>query len=138
MKCKTKEITIILRPDNIVETTINEGITELTIEGVKDVIAATNKVHNSTDAVKAALICAPPFYVKKNVLKGYAANREVDIVAAAILTSSFSSQIIGNLLLTLRGRIMSLSNAEMEPSKVFRDKDKAVAWLLEYIEKAEN
>jgi hypothetical protein len=137
MKCKTREVTVLLRPDNIVATTINEGITELTLEGVKEVLMATNKVHTATDAPKGALIYAPSFYVKKAVLKGYAANREANLVAAAILTPSFSSQIIGNLLLTLRGRIMALSNEELEPSKVFRDEEKAVEWLLMHLEKAQ-
>jgi hypothetical protein len=138
MKCKTREITIELRPDNIVETTVNEGITELGLEGVDDVLLATNKVHRSTDSMKAALICAPSFYVKKEVLKRYAGNRDVELVAAAILTSSFSAQIIGNLLVTIRERIMKMNNEELEPSKVFRDKEKAVNWLLEHLEKAKN
>jgi len=138
MKCKTREVTIVLRPDNIVETTINEGITELSLEGVDDVLMATNNVHRSTDAMKAALICAPSFYVKKNVLKCYASNREVEIVAVAILTTSFSAQIIGNLLVTIRGRVMKMNNEELEPSKIFREKEKAVNWLLEHLEKAKN
>lgn len=137
MKYKTRETTTVLRPDNIVETTINEGITELTIEGTEEVILATNKAHAANDTPKGALIWAPSFYVKKDVLKRYAANREANLVAAAIITPSFSSQIIGNLLLTLRGRIMALSNEKLEPSKVFRDEEKAVEWLLMHLKKAQ-
>lgn len=136
MKCETSEMTIMLRPDNIVVTTVNEGITELSLEAVDEVLAATSKIHHSTAANKGALICAPSFYVKKDVLKKYAVAQDFELVAAAILTTSFSAQIIGNLLVTLRGRLLRVMNKELEPSKVFRDKDKAVKWLLEHLEKA--
>ena len=133
MQRKTKEITITLRPDNIVETKVNDDITELSLEGVPEVIAATNEVHHSTNAPKAALMHMPSFYVKKSIIKGYASNRDVDVVAVAMLTHSFSSQIIGNLLLTMRSRVLTLRNETPEPSKVFRDKEAAIKWLLEHL-----
>ncbi|BDS10510.1 hypothetical protein [Aureispira anguillae] len=137
MECKTKEITVTLIQDQIVKTAVNENITELTLEGVDEVIAATNKVYLSNDKPKVALICAPSFYIKKDVLKGYAANREVEALAVAIVTPSFGSQIMGNLLLTLRGRVLALSNDKIEPSKVFRDEKKAIKWLLGHLGVAE-
>lgn len=138
MKCETREMTITLRPDNIVETRIKEGITELSLEEVDNVLSATSEIHNSTDAMKAVLICAPSFYVKKDILKKYAVTPNFEVVAAAILTTSFSAQIIGNLLVTIRRRLLALKNKELEPSKIFRDRDKAVKWLLEHLEKVNN
>lgn len=137
MECKTKEVTVTLIQDQIVKTAVNENITELTLEGVEEVIAATNKVYRSNDKPKVALICAPSFYIKKDVLKGYAANRAVEALAVAIVTPSFGSQIMGNLLLTLRGRVLALSNDKIEPSKVFRDEKKAIKWLLGHLGVAE-
>lgn len=134
MERKTTEITVTLRSDNIVVTKINDGITELSLEGVESVITATNAVHNVNNEPKAALMYMPTFYVKKDIVRGYASNRAVEVVAVAIVANSFASKIIGNLLLTMRSRVLKLTNEKIEPSKVFMNEESAVNWLLDHLE----
>lgn len=134
---ETKEITVTLSPENIVETKANEGITELTLEASAEVIRGMNEIYASNKKPKGSLIIMPPFYIKKDVLKVYITNEKMDYVALALVANSFASKLIANVLLSVRDRVKGLKNKKVEPSKVFRDRADAVKWLTEEIEKAQ-
>jgi hypothetical protein len=137
MEHKTKEITITLSPENIIETRANEGVTELTLEASAEVIRGMNALYASNQEPKGSLIVMPSFYIKKEVLKAYISNEKMNYVALALVANSFSSKLIGNVLLAIRDRVKSLKNKTVEPSKVFKDRATAVKWLTEEIKKTQ-
>jgi hypothetical protein len=137
MKHETKEIIVTLTPENIVETKTNVGVTELTLEASAEVIRGMNKIYAFNKRPKGSLIIMPSFYIKKDVLKAYISNEKMNYVALALVSNSFASNLIANVLLAVRDRVKSLKNKTVEPSKVFRDRADAVKWLTEEIQKAQ-
>ncbi|MBL4648712.1 MAG: hypothetical protein JKY03_03200 [Aureispira sp.] len=138
MERKTKELLIILRPENIVETKVREGITELTVGEVDNITAAINEIYDLNDRPKASLVIAPPFYMKKEVLKTYSAKNGMRYIALALVANSFAARLVSSVMLGVRHRVAIIQNKKTAPSKVFADKEKAVEWLVAELEKYNN
>lgn len=136
MKYKTKEMTIILRPDNIVENRINDGITQLTEAGIEENFRVFAKIATANDEPKGGLTIMPSFYVNKEILKKYTKAEILVPVAYAIVTTSFSSRLVGNLFLTLRQRFWA--SKDDYPIKLFYKREDAIKWVRGYIEQAKN
>jgi hypothetical protein len=138
MERKTKELSFTLRPENIVETKVREGITELTLDEVDNITAAVNEVYDLDDRPKASLVIAPPFYMKKEVLRAYSAKTEMRYIALSLVANSFSARLISGVMLGVRHRVAVIQDKKTAPSKVFADKEKAVEWLVAQLEKYNN
>ncbi|MBL4649879.1 MAG: hypothetical protein JKY03_09115 [Aureispira sp.] len=130
MERKTKELLFILHPESIVETKVREGITELTLGELDNVTNAVNEIYDSNDEPKASLVIAPPFYLRKEVIKAYSTNNKMRYIALAIVANSFAARLVSGTLLGVRNRVALLQNKKATPSKVFADKEKAIEWLL--------
>ncbi|CAA6816774.1 MAG: Unknown protein [uncultured Aureispira sp.] len=131
MKFKTKSLTIIVRPDDIVDVIPNEDWVEPdTMETAKENIAAMQKAIDGKP--RALLSRTPGVYFKREIMVYYS-QAEVGEVATVILTTSFGSKVVGNLFLKLTGK--SRGDA---PIRIFSiaDKEVGIEWLLEEIAKA--
>ncbi|BDS11751.1 DUF7793 family protein [Aureispira anguillae] len=130
MEYHTKELTITVRPDDIIEIATNKNFKgEYSIEAVAENLATFEKAVDGK--VRATLLHFPDHYVKKEVMKGYA-NSEISTAATALFAKSFASKLIGNLFLSLRKRLVQ--SRTIPPTKVFTDKKNAIEWLLKHIE----
>lgn len=131
MKFKTKSLTIIVRPDDIVDVIPNEDWVEPdTMETAKENIAAMQKAIDGKP--RALLSRTPGVYFKREIMVYYS-QAEVGEVATVILTTSFGSKVVGNLFLKLTGK--SRGDA---PIRIFSiaDKEVGIEWLLKEIAKA--
>jgi len=129
MKYHTKEIDLIMHPNNILEiiaTEESKGI--LTLEEVDTNLAAMEKA--TKGKTTGVLIHIASSYTKKEVLKRYS-NLDFGIVATALIANSYATKLIGNLVLTLSSRF---SNKKI-PNKIFTDREAAVEWLEDKLAK---
>jgi hypothetical protein len=127
----TKELTFVVRPDDIIEMSTN-----INFKGTYSLEAVEENLNVLAEAIagkkRATLLHFPDVYVKKAVLKEYA-NSDLHTVASALLAKSFASKLVGNLFLSLTGRF----NAKLKdrPTKIFTEKEAAIRWLLEHLAK---
>lgn len=127
----TKELSFTVRPDNIIEISPFPGFKDdYSLKFVKKNLAVLEEA--IAGKRRATLLHFPGVYVKKEVLKEYA-NSELRTVASALLAKSFPAKLVGNLFLSLSGRFNK--KLKDRPTKVFTDKDAAIKWLLEQLEK---
>lgn len=130
---KTRALTIVVRPDDIVELITNEDWRQPdTVEIAQENVAMIKKAIGGKR--RAMLSYMPSTYMSKEVLEYYN-KAEIGEVASALLTSSFGSKIVGNVYLKLTGKSANADEVKGQaPVKIFTKKDDAVAWLLEKIE----
>lgn len=126
---KTRALTILIRPDDIVEMHTNEGWDQPdTVEVAEENIAMLKKAVDGKP--RALLSYMPNTYMSKAVMACYD-NAEIGEVASAMLTTSFGSKVIGNAYLKLTGKSAKASDVSGKaPVKIFSKKDEAVDWLL--------
>ncbi|BDS11754.1 DUF7793 family protein [Aureispira anguillae] len=132
MQYKTKELTVTVRPDTIIEITTNPEISEYTIQGAEENVALMRKIVDKKP--RSVMVWMPSAYMKKEIIKYYNEFEE-DNVATALLTESFASKLIGNLFLTLRTRLVPNQKTKTNPIKIFKDPNEATEWLLEHLAK---
>lgn len=136
MEYITKSLIIKVRPDDIVEILPNEDWTEPdTLEIAQENVAAMKQAVDGK--VRGLLSNTANTYLSKDVLKCYS-EAEIGEVATAMLTTSFGSKIIGNLFLKITGKSKLTDGKRGDaPVKIFdtKNRDKAIEWLLECIEK---
>lgn len=131
MAYHTKELTFTVRPDNIIEISpFSDFKGDYSLKFVKKNLAVLEEA--IAGKRRATLLHFPGVYVKKEVLKEYA-NAELHTAASALLAKSFSAKLVGNLFLSLSGRFNK--KIKTRPTKVFTDKETAIQWLLEQLEK---
>lgn len=131
MEFKTRALTIIVRPDDIVDIIPNEGWTQPdTMEIAKENVAAMKKAVDGK--ARALLSRTPSTYLSKEVMQYYS-KADVGEVATVILTNSFGSKIVGTLFLKLTGKSRGAA-----PIRIFSmsNRDEGIEWLLEEIAKA--
>jgi len=131
MEFKTRALTIVVRPDDIVDIIPNEDWGEPdTLEIAKENVAAMKRAVDGKS--RALLSRTPSNYLSKEVMKYYS-EAEVGEVATVMLTNSFGSKIVGTLFLKLTGK--SRGDA---PIRIFstNDREEAIKWLLGQIAKS--
>jgi hypothetical protein len=131
MEFKTRALTIVVRPDDIVDIIPNEDWGEPdTLEIAKENVAAMKRAVDGKP--RALLSRTPNNYLSKEVMKYYS-EAEVGEVATVMLTNSFGSKIVGTLFLKLTGK--SRGDA---PIRIFstNDREEAIKWLLGQIAKS--
>lgn len=126
---KTRAITILVRPDGIVEMHTNEGWDQPdTVDVAKENIAMLTKAVDGKP--RALLSYMPSTYMSKAVMACYD-NAEIGEIASAMLTTSFGSKVIGNAYLKLTGKSTKSSEVTGKaPVRIFSKKEDAVDWLL--------
>ncbi|BDS11752.1 hypothetical protein [Aureispira anguillae] len=135
MQYHTKEMTVTLRPDNILAVKINEGCNELTTEGTEECLQAMTKALALNDHPKAMIFWMAPFYVKKEVIKSYSTS-EFDEVAVALVCHSYISKFVASVALKMRERFTSSEHTNQNaPIKVFLKEEEAFEWLQECLAK---
>ena len=131
MEYKTTELTIVIRPDNIIGIKVREDLVDgFTMEGAIENIALIEKIIDNDP--RGVLLWMPDMYMKKNIIKHYI-DFEQESVTTALITKSFASKIVGNLFLTLRTRFTSKNKIKTNHVKLFTVKEEAITWLLEAI-----
>lgn len=131
MEYKTTELTIVIRPDNIIEIKVRENLVGgFTMEGAKESIALIEKIIDNDP--RCVLVWMPDIYMKKDIIKYYN-DFEQENVTTALITKSFASKIVGNLFLTLRTRFTSKNKMKTNHVRLFTVKEEAITWLLEVI-----
>lgn len=131
MEFKTKALTVVVRPDDIVEVIPNEGWSEPdTMEIARENVSAMKKAVDGKP--RALLSRTPNTYLSKEVMNYYS-EADVGEVATVMLTTSFGSKIVGNLFLKLTGK-----SRRDAPIRIFSiaDREDAIQWLLTHIKKA--
>lgn len=133
MQHHTKEFTFTIHPNSIIEIRTNENFEgDYTLEGAKENITVLHALlGQKTSAIIAWM---PDTYMKKEIIKYYN-SFELPNIATALITKSFASQLIGNLFLTLRTRLLPSAKKLNNPVKIFKKEQEAVDWLLDYLEK---
>ncbi|MBL4649769.1 MAG: hypothetical protein JKY03_08560 [Aureispira sp.] len=129
MKYYTKELNLIMHPNDILEIIAKEeskGI--LTLEEVDTNLAAMETAINGKTT--GLLLHIASSYTKKEVLKKYS-DLDFGIIATALIVNSYASKLVGNLVLTLSSRFSS----KKLPNKIFTDKEVAIEWLEEKLAK---
>jgi hypothetical protein len=128
----TKELTFIVRPDDIIEMSTNVDFKgAYTLDAVEENLTVMEEA--IAGRKRATLLHFPNVYVKKEVLKEYA-NSDLHTVATALLAKSFASKLVGNLFISLTGRFNE--KLKDRPTKIFTDKEIAIEWLLEQLSNA--
>ena len=128
MEYKTKELTITIHPDSIIEIMVREDLEDgFTMEGAIENIALIEKIVDNKP--RCVLVWMPDIYMKKDIIKYYN-DFEQKNVTTALITKSFASKIVGNLFLTLRTRFVSLTKQNSNPIKLFTSNEEATKWLL--------
>lgn len=136
MQFKTRALTIVVRPDGIVELLNNEDWNDPdTVEVAKENIAMLTKAVDGQP--RGMLSHMPSTYMSKEVLQCYE-DSEIGEVASALLTTSFGSRVVGNLFLKLTGKSSTRGENGKAPVKIFTKKEDAEAWLLEQIARYKN
>lgn len=131
MEFKTRALTLIVRPDDIVDVIPNENWIEPdTLEVAKENIAAMQKAIDGKP--RALLSRTPSIYFSKEIMLYYS-QAEVGEVATVMLTNSFGSKIIGTLFLKLTGKSRGDAPIRIFPTS---NRDEGIKWLLEQIAKA--
>ncbi|BDS11832.1 hypothetical protein [Aureispira anguillae] len=132
MQYKTRALTIIVRPDDIIELVTNpEWKQPDTVEIAQENVAMIKKA--VAGKTRAMLSYMPSTYMSKDVLECYN-KAEIGEVASALLTTSFGSKVVGNVYLKLTGKSAKSSEVKGQaPVKIFTKKEDAVEWLLEQI-----
>jgi len=131
MQFKTRALTIIVRPNGIVELLNNEDWNDPdTVDVAQENIAMLTKAVDGKP--RAMLSHMPSTYMSKEVLQCYE-NSEIGEVASALLTTSFGSRVVGNLFLKLTGKSSARGENGKAPVKIFTKKEDAEVWLLEQI-----
>jgi hypothetical protein len=132
-KYKTRAMTVILRPDDIVELVDNQDWTGAdTVEVMEEVSSMVTKVIDNEP--RGLLISAPARHYSKEVMN-HANAVEMGDVARAILLTSFGAKVMGSLYIKLLGTKPNRTG-RIVPIKLFTDKEAAVKWLLEEMEKS--
>lgn len=132
-ECKTRAMTVVLRPDDIVELVENEDWTGAdTVEVMEEISSMVTKVIDNQ--ARGLLIKAPARHYSKEVMN-HANAVEMGDVARAILLTSFATKLMGSLYIKLLGTKPNRTG-RIVPIKLFTDKEAAVKWLLEEIEKS--
>lgn len=135
MQYNTKEMLLVLRPDNILAINIHEGCNELTMEGTEEVIAGIEEAFKVNDQPKALLFWTAHFYVKKEILKRYAVS-EFNEAAVALVCRSYIAKFVGSIALKMRNRFIDSNVSDQKaPVKIFMDEDKAFKWLQSVLAK---
>lgn len=129
---KTKAATIFLRPDDIIEYTINKEWNQAeTLDLAKETMEIIKKLVDGQ--VRAFLVEVPKHYTPREVLNYYQYVETGD-VARALVLNSFATKVMGNLYLKLsKGKPNEAGR--VVPTKLFTKKEEAEEWLLEEIEK---
>lgn len=126
MEYRTDSMLLTVRTDHIVEITTPKDWTGAdNLEQAKQNVALMCQVMKGKGM--GTLAYMPSTYIDKEVLEYYNSHESGEI-ATALLTTSFASKIIGNL-------VLKLSRSNTSPIKIFTRRDKAEAWLLEQIAK---
>ncbi|CAA6823916.1 MAG: Unknown protein [uncultured Aureispira sp.] len=130
MEYRTQALIITLRPDDIIEIKTDPNWDKPdTLEIAMENAAAMKK---AIDGKKRALLSYNPHtHMSKEVLKYYSdVNPTLGAVATAMILTSFGSKVVGNLFLKTQKKDY--------PIKIFtaKERDQAVAWLLDQIKKS--
>lgn len=130
---KTRAVTVILRPDEIVEVVNNKDwIGADTMDVVEEVFSMLKKVIDNKP--RGLLFETPNKHYSREAVN-YTNQIEVGDVARAIVLSSFGAKVMGNLYLKLTGGKPN-ETGRVVPVKLFSDKEEAVKWLLEEMKKS--
>lgn len=131
----SKELTLKVHPNGIIEINTNENFKDASysVEAVEENLAVLAKA--VAEKKRATLFHFPDVYIKKELLKVYA-NADIQTVASALLAKSFAAKFVGNLFLSLRGRLNINPEQKKRPIKVFTNQEMATKWLLECIANA--
>lgn len=134
MEYKTQSITVIVRPNDIVEVVNNEGWDK--IDTVETATENARVIKLAIDGKKRGLLShMPNTYVNKDVLACYV-DAKMGEIAMALMTKSFASKVVGNLFLKLTEKANKADDAEVTiPVKIFTKKEVAEKWLLKEIAK---
>lgn len=115
-------------PDDLIITTTPEDWTEPeTIAIAKQHIAGIEKLVALGPC--GILINLPKTYMSREVVLEYI-NTIPDVEAIALVSSSFSSKLVGNLVL----KIVKIVSDFKTPNKVFNDTEEAKIWLRAHLE----
>lgn len=124
MNFDTPSMLIQRRPDQIVEIRPNPTWDRPdTFASVQQNIQSMRRALGSTP--RGLLVLMPEYHLSKEILSCY---RDADLqhVAAAILTDSFRSRVLGNLYL----QVLRSSTREEPPIQLFSERLEAEQWLL--------
>lgn len=133
MEYKTRSMTVIVRPDDIVETIANEGWDKPdTVETATENAQILKKAID--EKARGMLSFMPDTYLSKEVLACYI-EAEIGQVATALITTSFASRVVGNLYLKLTGKINKKEDKIKVPVEIFNKREAAEVWLLNEIAK---
>lgn len=133
-KYKTQSITVIVRPDDIVEVINNEGWDKPdTIETATENASVLKKAVGGKK--RGLLSHMPDTYIGKEILACYV-DAEIGEVATALMTKSFGSKVVGNIYLKLTGKSSKFDNEKIKhPVEIFTKQEAAEKWLLKEIAK---
>jgi hypothetical protein len=134
MEYKTQSMTVIVRPDDIVETIVNEGWDKPdTIEMATENAQILKKAIDGK--ARGLLSRMPDTYLSKEILACYV-EAEIGEVATALITTSFASRVVGNLYLKLTGSTSKEDEDKIKASvEIFNKREAAEEWLLNEIAK---
>ena len=128
MEYKTRALTIIVRPDDIVEILTNEDWKEAdTLEVAKENTAMIEKAINGKRV--GVLNYVPKTYVSKEVM-AYYNSLDGTAVGTAMVATSFSARLIANVYMKLIGGPSTINKKNKAPLKIFATKQDAISWLL--------
>jgi hypothetical protein len=134
MEYKTQSMTVIVRPDGIIETITNEGWDKPdTVETATENARILKKAIDGK--ARGVLSKMPDTYLSKEVLACYI-DAEMGEVATALMTTSFASKVVGNLYLKLTGKVSKEDEKKIKvPVEIFNKREAAEEWLLKEIAK---
>lgn len=128
-------MTVIVRPNGIVETIVNKGWDKPdTVETATENAQVLKKAIDGK--ARGMLSLMPDSYLSKEVLACYI-EAEIGEVATALITTSFASRVVGNLYLKLTGKINKKEEDKIKtPVEIFNKREAAEIWLLNEIAKS--
>ncbi|CAA6816749.1 MAG: Unknown protein [uncultured Aureispira sp.] len=134
MEYKTQSITVIVRPDDIVEIINNKNWDQP--DTVETATENARILKKAIDGKKRGILSnIPDTYITKEVLACYI-DAEMGEIATALMTKSFASKIVGNLYLKLTGSTTKKDEEKVKvPSEIFTKRAAAEKWLLNEIAK---
>jgi hypothetical protein len=134
MEYKTESMTVIVRPDDIVEVINNEGWDQPdTVETATENARILKKAIGGKK--RGLLSNMPDTYLSKEVLACYV-DAQMGEIATALMTKSFASRVVGNIYLKLTGKTSKADEDKITvPVEIFTKREAAEKWLLKEIAK---
>lgn len=132
MEYKTESITVIVRPNDIVEIITNKDWDKSdTVETATENAQVLKKAVDGK--ARGMLSHMPDTYIPKEVLACYIDAGIGEVATALMTSSSFASKVVGNIYLKLT---LKLNKTKIKiPVKIFNKRKTAEEWLLKEIAK---